>query len=142
MIRAVRTPLFACCFLHSLAIIPHSVAFVKGFSKTFLSFFAPLSKPERKCPNSIPHSLAFVKRFFKSFLTFFVISFRSVSLRLPARGQLAYYSTSPSFCQHLFAKFFHFGEGGRGVQIVGMVFVHRAQQTVSSCPTQGNARGL
>ena len=69
--------------------------FFEFFSKSFLTTF----QPERKCPSIISHPLAFVKRFFKSFFNFFRDFFRGRLSRSPARWQLAYYSTSPSFCQ-------------------------------------------
>ena len=108
------------------------------FFDFFQNFFQPLFSSVRKCSTIISHLFLFVKRFFKSFFNFF----RDFSSRcLPersSRGQLAYYSTSSSFCQHLFAKFFRFGEESTYTQIKGTVFVHHAlfQRVYSFNPAQ------
>ena len=70
------------CFSHSLAIIPHSLALVKRFFKSFLKNF------------------------------FAVFSWLHLACGRPARGQLAYYSTFVFICQAVFCKFFHFGALG------------------------------
>ena len=110
-------PLFQRRVFRDLIIIPHLFPFVKRFFKSFLKTFLTAFQPERKCPSIISHPLAFVKRFFKSFFNFFRDFFRGCLSRLPARWQLAYYSTFVSICQAFFDKFFRFGEGGRCVQI-------------------------
>ena len=99
------SPPFQCRVLHSLTIISQPFAFVKGFFKTFLSFFdffqaASLDSLQSGCE---AHYITFGSLcqvpFQKFFQLFFVISCALSSLRLPARWQLAYYSTSIPFCQ-------------------------------------------
>jgi hypothetical protein len=136
---------FCCPLSEGLFIISHPLAFVKGFFKTFLSFFQPLFSSERMCPNSIPHSLAFVKRFFKSFFNFFCGFFSAPSFASffkSAVSQLAYYSTSLSFCQQVFAKFFRFGEASSNIQNTGMVFVRIVQCRLAFGHKPENQAGL
>ena len=76
MIRAAFTAI-QCRVLHSPTIISQPFAFVKGFFKTFLSFFRLFFKPFSLTPcradvkHIISHSVHFVKYLFKSFFNFF-----------------------------------------------------------------------
>ena len=85
MIRAALTAI-QCRVLHSPTIIPQSFAFVKGFFKTFLSFFRLFFKPFSLTPcradvkHIISHSVHFVKYLFKSFFNFFRDFLCAVSL--------------------------------------------------------------
>ena len=106
--------------LRDLIIIPHLFRFVKGFFKSFLSFFQELFQPfltTRQPGGEVPEYYITFSRvcqevFQKFFQLFFVILFRGclpLSLLATARWQLAYYSTFIPICQAVFDKFFQFG---------------------------------
>ena len=113
------------CFSHSLAIIPHSLALVKGFSKTFFkNFQAPLSVGGSALTlYHIPLSLS--RGFSKVFSTFFrdPLSCRPLP-DSPAVWQLAYYSTFFFICQAVFDKFFCFGNTSTFTQTKHAAVVH------------------
>ena len=54
----------------------------------------------------IAHRLYFVKNFFQVFQLFRSLIRRSGGLSRRSRKRLAYFTTSPPFCQHLFSSFF------------------------------------
>ena len=112
------SPLFQCRVLHSPTIISQPFAFVKGFFKTFLSFFrlfssrSPRLLAERMWSTLYHIRFTLSSTFSKVFSTFFVISCALSLSRSPARWQLAHYSTFDFICQAVFCKFFQFGVVG------------------------------
>ena len=135
MIRAAFTAISVPCFAQPGYYIT-SVCFCQGVFQNFFKFFRLFSSLflelffRADVMHIISHSVHFVKYLFKSFSTFFVISCALSLSRSPARGQLAYYSTSPSFCQPFFDKFFHFGASGKHAQISGKLLVQLAHISV------------
>ena len=139
-----RVPSALSRVLRDPIIIPHLSPFVKRFSKSFSIFFKifSLALAFRWGSARVLYHISFrlSRGFSKVFSTFFVISFPRLSPRRVPRGQLAYYSTSPSICQQVFAKFFEFGDSVWFVQKKGTAFVHNAHKLSVLVPNRGMIR--
>ena len=115
MIRADRSALSR--VLRDLIIIPHLFRFVKGFFKSFLSFFQELfstfsyhSPARRRSARVLYHILLRLSRgFSKVFSTFFVILFRGCPRGVFLVDSLHIIALLPPFVNRFFESFFGLG---------------------------------
>ena len=99
----------SCRVLRDLHIISHSVLFVKGFFKSFSTFFKALSIRSPRLSAEVPDyyitSLFICQEVFQKFFNFFSWF---LSGFFPFGKRPGYYITSLFVCQEVFQSFFNF----------------------------------